>query len=52
MEDSEKSAKHYRRLCRLLARGRKAKKLTQKEVGERLGCKQSSVARFERGRNR
>ncbi len=49
MENSEKSEKQYRRLCRLLARDRKAKQMTQKELGERLGCTQSCIAKFERG---
>ena len=49
MEKSEKSEKQYRRLCRLLARARKAKEMTQKELGERLGCTQSCIAKFERG---
>ena len=49
MENSEKPAKHYRRLCRLLARARKAKEITQKELGQRLGRTQSCIAKFERG---
>ena len=49
MENSEKSANHYRRLCKLVARARKASKMTQKVLAQRLGCTQSCIAKFERG---
>jgi transcriptional regulator with XRE-family HTH domain len=49
MEKSEKSEKHYRRLCKLVTRARKAKKLTQKDLAERLGHTQSYIAKLERG---
>jgi transcriptional regulator with XRE-family HTH domain len=49
MENSEKSEKHYRRLCKLVIRARKAKKLTQKDMAQRLGHTQSCIAKLERG---
>ena len=50
MENSANSEKHYRRLCKLLTRARKAKKLTQKELALRLGHSQSGIAKFEQAR--
>jgi transcriptional regulator with XRE-family HTH domain len=50
MEKSANSEKHYRRLCKLLARARKAKKLTQKDLALRLGYSQSGIAKFEQAR--
>lgn len=49
MGESEKSEYSYRRLRRILARERKTKKITQKDLGIRLGCTQSCIAKFERG---
>ncbi len=49
MEKSAKSEQHYRRLCKLVTRARRAKKLTQKDLAEHLGHTQSCIAKLERG---